>query len=100
MAKSSRGKQTAISLRMKIELLKAVDQKQKKTEICKDIGIANSTLSTIIKKRENITKIFEQSKIQSERKRMRTAKHEDLEKALLVWLKNKRGIRILPYQDL
>uniref|UniRef100_A0A8C4SC05 HTH CENPB-type domain-containing protein n=1 Tax=Erpetoichthys calabaricus TaxID=27687 RepID=A0A8C4SC05_ERPCA len=92
MAKSSGGKQTAISLKMKMELLKAVDQKQKtKTEICKDFDIANSILSTIIKKREQITEMFERSKFEPERKRMRTAKHEDLETALLLWFKQARS---------
>uniref|UniRef100_A0A8C4SEN5 HTH CENPB-type domain-containing protein n=1 Tax=Erpetoichthys calabaricus TaxID=27687 RepID=A0A8C4SEN5_ERPCA len=71
-----------------MELLKAVDQKQKtKTEICKDFDIANSTLSTIIKKREQITEMFERSKFEPER----TAKHEDLETALLVWFKQARS---------
>ncbi|GFV52246.1 hypothetical protein TNCV_3778181 [Trichonephila clavipes] len=46
MAKSSGGKKTIISLKMKMEHLKAVDEKQKtKTKICKDFGIfSNSRL--------------------------------------------------------
>ena len=53
MAKNSERKQTA-SLKMKMELLKAVDEKRSsKTEICKGFGIANSTLSTIIKKQRS-----------------------------------------------
>ncbi|GFT01749.1 tigger transposable element-derived protein 4 [Trichonephila clavipes] len=92
MATSSRGKQTAISLKTKMEILMVVDKKLKsKTEICKHFGIANSTLSTIIKKREKITEMFKQSKFEPERKRMRTAKHEDLEAALLAWFKQARS---------
>ncbi|GFW89471.1 hypothetical protein TNCV_3967611 [Trichonephila clavipes] len=44
---------------MKKELLKAVDQKQNmKTEICKDFGIGDSILSTIIKKESKLLKFL------------------------------------------
>ncbi|KAK9720100.1 hypothetical protein QE152_g22285 [Popillia japonica] len=63
---------------MKMELLKAINKKQKsKTGSCKDFGIDNSTLS-IMKKNDQIT---------VKRKRMKTAKHENLETALLVRFK-------------
>lgn len=92
MSEKSVRKQTAISLERKIELLNAVDEKRRtKTEICKEFGIANSTLSTIIKNRVNITSMFERSVFEPERKRMRTAKHEDLEKAVLIWFKQARS---------
>lgn len=92
MAEKLVRKQNAISLKMKMELLKAVDEKRRtKTEICKEYGIANSTLSTIIKNRDQITLMFERSMFEPERKRMRTAKHEDLETALLIWFKQARS---------
>ncbi|GBM33473.1 Tigger transposable element-derived protein 4 [Araneus ventricosus] len=92
MAEKSGRKQTAISLKTKMELLRAVDEKRRsKTEICKKFGIANSTLSTIIKNRDHITAMFERNMFEPERKRMRTAKHEDLETALLVWIKQARS---------
>ena len=91
MAEKSGRKQSAISLKVKMELLNAVDEKgRSKTDICKEFRIANSTFSTIIKNRDQLTAMFERSMFEPDRKRMRTAKHEDLEAALLVWFKQAR----------
>lgn len=88
-------KQTAISLKVKMELLKAVDEKgRSKTKICREFGIANSTLSAIIKNRHQLTAMYERSMFEPERKRMRTAKHKDLEAALLIWFKQARSQNI------
>ena len=92
VAKKSGRKQSAISLKVKMELLKAVDEgHSSKTDICKKFGIANSTLSKIIKNRDQLTVAFERSMFQPARKQMRKAKHEDLEAALLVWFKQARS---------
>ena len=60
MAEKSGRKQSAISLKVKMELLNAVDEKgRSKTDICKEFRIANSTLSKIIKNRDQLTAMFE-----------------------------------------
>ena len=92
MAEKSGHKQSAISLKVKMELLKAVDVgHSSKTDICKKFGITNSMLSTIIKYRDQLTAAFERSMFEPARKRMRKAKHEDLEAALFVWFKQDRS---------
>ena len=54
MVEKSVQKQTAILLKRKVELFNVVDEKQMtKTEVCKGFGIANFTLSAIIKNRSN-----------------------------------------------
>ena len=53
MAEKSGHKQSAISPKVKMELLNAVDEKgRSKTDISKEFQIANSILSTIIKNRD------------------------------------------------
>ena len=61
-----------------------------KSRIAKEFGIPNSTLSTIIKERKRIEAAFEESKFQPQRKRIRSAKYEDIKSGLLLWFK---GIR-------
>ena len=69
MAEKSGRKQSAISLKVKMELLNAVDEKgRSKTDICKEFRIANSTLSTIIKNRDQLTAMFERSIFEPDRK--------------------------------
>ena len=88
MAEKSGRKQSAILLKVKMELLKAVDiGHSSKMDICKKFGVANSTLSTIIKNRDQLTAAFERSMFEPARKQMRKAKHKDLETALFVWFK-------------
>ena len=54
MAEKSGRKQSAILLKVKMELLNAIDEKgRSKTDICKEFRIANSTFSTIIKNRDS-----------------------------------------------
>lgn len=90
-------KQNSLSLKIKIELLQAVNEaKRSKTEICKHFGIPNSTLSTILKNRDKILELYQSSKFEPDRKRFRTANHENLETALVDWFKQARsqGARI------
>ena len=89
----SKAKKTSLSLKQRFDILKAVDKVHghgSKSRIAKEFGIANSTLSTIIKERKRIEAAFEESKFQPQRKRIRSAKYEDIESGLLLWFK---GIR-------
>ena len=60
-------------------------------QIYKEFRIANSALSTIIKNRGEVRSMFESSMFEPERKQMRTAKHEDLETAVLIWFKQAKS---------
>ena len=79
-------KQKALSIKDKVEILKAVDKRASeygaKGKIAKEFGIASSTLSTIIKDKKKILDAFEQSVFKPDRKRLRTAAYEDVEEAL------------------
>ena len=88
-------KQKSLSLKDKVQILKAVDsrsgQRGSKGQIAKEFGIANSTLSTIIKDKEKILNAFDEAAFEPQRKRLRTVVYDDVEEALLVWFKSVRG---------
>ena len=88
-------KQKSLSIKDKVRILKSVEasagQHGSKGRIAREFGIANSTLSTIIKDKQKILAAFDQATFEPERKRMRTATYEDVEDAVLLWFKNIRG---------
>ena len=88
-------KKKSFSLKDKVQILKAVnsslDQHGLKGRIAKEFGIANSTLSSIIKDKQKIIAAFDQAAFEPERKRTRTAAYKDIEDALLMWFKSVRG---------
>ena len=84
-------KQKSLSIKDKVEILKSLEKRASeygaKGKIAKEFGIASSTLSTMIKDKERIFADFEQSAFKPNRKRLRTAAFEDVEEALVLWLK-------------
>ena len=88
-------KHKSLSLQDKMKILKAVEEKSgqhgAKGRLAKEFGIANSTLSMIIKDKEKIIASFNQGTFEPGRKRLRTSAHEDVEEALLIWFKDIRG---------
>ena len=74
-----------------MQILKAIEQSSgqhgTKGRIAKEFGIANSTLSDIIKDKTHIFNSFETSTLEPKRKRLRMAKFEEVEDALLLWFK-------------
>lgn len=75
-----------LSLSDKIRLLNEVDKgNRKKKDIAKEFGIPASTLSTIYKSRERLQE-FAEVTMDSNRKRMKRAKHPDVEEETLKWL--------------
>ena len=76
-------KVTCLTLNEKRQILAEVDRKVKsKTEICKEYGLAKSTLSTFLKNREKIENVG-----QPKRKRQRVVKFEMVESAVFAWFK-------------
>ena len=88
-------KHKSLSLQDKIKILKVVEesagQHGSKGRIAKEFGIANSTLSTIIKDKDKIVAAFNHGMFEPERKRMRTSVYESVEEALLMWFKDIYG---------
>nr|XP_042911674.1 uncharacterized protein LOC122272279 [Parasteatoda tepidariorum] len=85
-------KQQSLSLETKQKILNEVcDGILKKTEIATKYGIPNSTLSTIIKNREKIEVAYAINQFEPARKRMRTGGNEEIEVALLRWVREARS---------
>ena len=75
------------SIEDKYNALCAVEKGVKsKSEIAKEYGVPSNTLSTWLKNAEKIKKAYESECFGASRKKMRLAKHEDVEKALYQWL--------------
>lgn len=92
---SSRGKYRAKTLKEKWEILREVEAgKQSKNEIAKKHEIPRSTLSTYLRNKATIEDAYTAETFTKDRKRLRTAKHPDLETALLTWIKEKRSLDI------
>ena len=93
--KDMSSKQKGLSLKTKVNILKSIEKVAgeygAKGRIAKDFGIANSTLSTIIKDKQKILSTFEQSDFEPDQKRLWVAAYKDLEDALLLWFKGVRG---------
>ena len=62
-----------------------------KLDMCKDYGIAKSVLSTIVKSREKLECLED---VAPERKHARMAKHSEVDKALLMWFKQKFAMNV------
>ncbi|KAG0440313.1 hypothetical protein HPB47_016336 [Ixodes persulcatus] len=80
----AQGKYHAKTLREKVEILREVDAgKASKVEIAKKLEIPRSMLSTYVRNRKTIEDGYEAEVFAHGRKRLRSAKHLDLEKALI-----------------
>lgn len=76
-----------LSLSEKMQLLKEIEKgNRKKKDIAKEFGIPPSTLSTIYKSRDKLQEFAEV--VDSKRKRLKKAKHPDVEEETLKWLLN------------
>ncbi|GBM37682.1 Tigger transposable element-derived protein 4 [Araneus ventricosus] len=85
-------KLNVLTVKKKFEILEAVDKGGKKGQIAKDFKIPASTLSTIIKDREKIKKLFELKK--GSMKEIRIAGYPDLEECLIKWFKQCRDCNL------
>ncbi|KAH8035109.1 hypothetical protein HPB51_004350 [Rhipicephalus microplus] len=80
-------KRKALSFKEKLDTLRKVDEdpKRKRTELAKKLGLATSTLSTIVGQRDTIKKNVLSFSVNP--KRAKTAQHVKLEESLLIWFK-------------
>jgi predicted XRE-type DNA-binding protein len=95
MSTESKKTKNAIDLKTKQKILNEVDRNEfSKTKIAAKFGIPKSTLSTIIKNRKTIDEVVASGAITGHRKRLRTAKYEDVEEELLQWFNHTRSSNI------
>ena len=62
-----------------------------RTQIVNELGVPKSTVARWIKDKDKIFRSYQSSKFEPERKRTRTAQHEDLEEAVHKWFINARA---------
>ena len=83
------------SLEMKYEVLMEVEKgSRSKKQIADHYGLAQSTLSTWLKKADDIKNAFLNGDFSAKRKKLRTAGHPEVEEALLKWFKTARDNNI------
>ncbi|XP_064462149.1 tigger transposable element-derived protein 6-like [Ornithodoros turicata] len=80
-------KRKALSFKEKLEVPSAIDQdpKRKRAQLAKELGLAPSTLNTIVGQREQILKNVQ--RFGANVKQAKTAQHVNLEEILLTWFK-------------
>ena len=94
---SKRNKYKSISLHDKYEIIKMVKSKVKYSDIMMKYNIKHaSTISNIVKSREKIISKFENGQLDSSRKKMRSAKFPELEKALIQFMEKVHNETDLP----
>ncbi|XP_064479166.1 tigger transposable element-derived protein 4-like [Ornithodoros turicata] len=83
-----------LTLEQKVALIRAVEKGEKsKSVIAKEFNIPASTLSTILKNKQDVFNGFEKN-FSSKIKRDRGSKYPEVEVALLEWLKNARSANL------
>uniref|UniRef100_A0A3B3SSQ9 HTH CENPB-type domain-containing protein n=1 Tax=Paramormyrops kingsleyae TaxID=1676925 RepID=A0A3B3SSQ9_9TELE len=89
-------KRKQISLTDKVEIIKNYRKGVSQTKLSEDNmflcnRLARSTISTIIHNANKIIAEYEGNRLKEDRKRLRTAAHPELEKALFKWFEQVRG---------
>lgn len=85
----------SLTLFKKVEMIKAVERgDHSRSFIAKEFGVAKSTVTDVLKKRDRIIEAYEVSKYGPERKRLRTSSYADVEESLMCWLKQARSLDI------
>ena len=84
-------KRKNIALDTKVTIIEAVQRGAKKGDVAKQYEIKPSTLSTILGQSEKIMEEWSRSGSLSQRKKIRSAKYDDIDKALLQWFTEQRA---------
>lgn len=81
-------KRKSIALKEKYELIQKIHSGVKQSDICKNMGFSKSTVGSIWKQRAIIESSI--NKMNSNVKKMKKSKHEEVDKGLLMWFSQKR----------
>jgi|UniRef100_A0A2S2QVQ0 hypothetical protein len=87
-------KRKCLSIADKFEILNEVDKGIKKKDIAERYGIPTSSLSTILKNRENIIRQVESNNLLKNRKRIKVCVYEKVDKAVLKWIACKQNYNL------
>ncbi|KAH7940970.1 hypothetical protein HPB49_008541 [Dermacentor silvarum] len=85
---SSKKKRRQFSLKEKVDILSQVDAGKKQIHIANEMGVAPSTVATILKDRQKILELHRGSQLAPSRKRLRLGNFEDVDAAVLIWFKD------------
>ncbi|KAH7934310.1 hypothetical protein HPB49_024845 [Dermacentor silvarum] len=88
------GQNASFWLAEKLDILQKLDEdpKRKRTELAKELGLAASTLSTIVAQRDSIMKNVLSFNVNA--KQVKTAQHVKLEETLLTWFKEVTAVGV------
>lgn len=86
-------KRKAVCLDTKLEVIKALESGQKKSEVAKQFNLVYSTVNTIWCARAKIETACEKNQ-NRQTKKLRKPSHEDLDEALLKWFIQQRSFNI------
>ena len=82
------------SFELKYRILQELGRGRKKSDVAKQFGISLSTLSTFIKDAPRVESGITSATFNPVRKRLRTAKHEDIDDAVYIWFQDVRSKNI------
>ena len=82
----------SFTLEFKLKVIEEVESGKHKKDVCKKFDLAPSTLSTFLKNKIQLISAEESQKFHSKRKKLRRPAHEDLDKAVFLWIKQARSM--------
>ncbi|XP_039095347.1 tigger transposable element-derived protein 6 [Hyaena hyaena] len=95
MANKGNKKRRQFSLEEKMKVVEAVDSGKRKGDVAKEFGITPSTLSTFLKDRAKFEEKVREASVGPQRKRMRNALYDDIDKAVFAWFREIHAKNIL-----
>ena len=86
----STGKRKRVSLGEKYKAITDLESGLKPSKVAEKYDVPRNTISTWLKKKEEIKSAFKSGEVSSKRKNMRIGQNDNLEKALFSWFKKMR----------
>ena len=83
----STGKRKRVSLGEKYKAITDLESVLKPSKVAEKYDVPRNTISTWLKKKEEIKSAFKSGEVSSKRKNMRIGQNDNLEKALFSWFK-------------
>ena len=80
-------KRKRVSLGEKYKAITELESSIKPSKVAEKYDVPKNTVSTWLKKKEEIKNAFKSGEVSSKRKNVRIGQNDDLEKALFSWLK-------------
>lgn len=82
-------KRRSLSVEEKVRMIELLEAGASNADVCRYLGISQSTLSTIWKSREHLKTVFYSDF--AHKKKLKSSQHKDIEQALLQWFKVQRS---------